>query len=230
MIRLSRRSCPARPPRGLKGRLSVQAAHPRGRFGRLLARLWWYETAAVNARALELLDARVDEHVLELGFGPGRAAGLIAEGGSHLVGVDVSAEMVRLATARNARHVRAGRVRLLEGTVTALPLADRSVDAVLAVHNVYFWPDLATGLSEVARVLRPGGRLVLVSLDAAQATPRRFDPRVYRLVTEQQLLDALDTAGLGDEVRVARDGARLYVTSSLLSTSSRPPARAAVVR
>ena len=65
--------------RPLAGILSRQAAHPHGPFGRALGRLWVTETAAVNDAALDLLGAVAGEQVLELGFGPGRSLGVLAE-------------------------------------------------------------------------------------------------------------------------------------------------------
>lgn len=82
--------------------LSRQAAHPHGLGGRLIGRLWVRETATVNDAAVELLAPAPGESILEIGFGPGRTVGLLADRSASVTGVDVSEEMLRLATRRNA--------------------------------------------------------------------------------------------------------------------------------
>jgi ubiquinone/menaquinone biosynthesis C-methylase UbiE len=166
--------------------LSQQASRPRGLAGRALSRLWLWETARANTAALELLEAVPGEHVLEIGFGPGAAVARLAEQGVRVTGVEVSDLMVEEAKRRNARHTKAGVVHLLTGDGVHVPLPDNSVDAALSVHSVYFWPDPARTVTELARVLRPGGRAVLCFRSGEHAMPPRLDPAVYRLPTVAQ--------------------------------------------
>jgi SAM-dependent methyltransferase len=58
-------------------------------------------------------------------------------------------------------HPAAGRIRLHYGDGTSLPAAEHSLDAVIGVHTIYFWPDPAATLGDIARAARPGGRLLL---------------------------------------------------------------------
>ena len=79
--------------------------------------------------------------------------------------------MVRRAARRTAtlRALgRAGRLAVLRAPAEALPFADQSFDAALAVNAVYFWRPPLAALREVRRVLRPGGRLVL-AIEASDA-------------------------------------------------------------
>lgn len=187
-------SIDARP--GLLGRtVSAQAARPHGLLGRSLGHLWVHETAAINDRAVELLDPHPGEHVLEIGCGPGRALAEIAERGGVVTGVDPSEVMVVQAQRRNRAAVTAGRVRVLLGESGALPVEGQSFDAVLAIHTIYFWQDLAGGLREAHNALRPGGRIVIGHRPAERGRPRRLDPAVYRIPTTGQLDDALGSAG-----------------------------------
>ena len=178
--------------------LSGQAARPRGAAGRLLARIWVTETAAVNDVALDLLTPRPDLDVLEIGFGPGRALGRLAAAGARVTGVEVSPAMLAAATRRNAEAVAAGRMHLHLGDGTTLPAPDHSIDAVLAVHTLYFWPDPAATLTQAARVLRPGGRLVLAFRAGDHPLPRRFDRDIYRVPTTDQATQWLLAAGFTD--------------------------------
>jgi len=132
---------------------------------------------------------------VEIGCGPGRALGWLAADGATVVGVDVSPTMLATARRRNAHLVAGGRLELLLGDGIALPLPDDAVDGVVGVHTIYFWPDPAATFGEAARVLRPGGRLVLAYRAGEHPLPRRLDPSVYHAPTTEQLTKWLDAAG-----------------------------------
>jgi Methylase involved in ubiquinone/menaquinone biosynthesis len=160
-----------------------------------MGRVWVSETAAANDRAITLLAVAPGDRVLEIGFGPGRAVSQLAVAGAHVTGVDASPVMLAQARRRNAAALRAEQVELLTGHAGALPLPDATVDAVLAVHTLYFWADLTGGLRETRRVLAPSGRVVLAFRAAEDGVRPRFDPAVYRVPTTRALQRALDTAG-----------------------------------
>ena len=120
-----------------------------------------YDVPAVReqrARTRELL-APVDGTVLDLGCGPGHLSAELAAA-ARVVAVDREAAML------TATRERAGAgVRCVQAEATALPLADGSVDAAAVVQVLEYVPDLARALAELRRVLRPGGRAVLVDTD-----------------------------------------------------------------
>jgi len=77
------------------------------------------------------------------------------------MGVDYSKEMVEQAAVLNAKGIEAGRVDLREGSVERLPFEDKTFDCALAVNSMQVWPDAVTGLREIRRVMKPGGRIAL---------------------------------------------------------------------
>ena len=94
--------------------------------------------------------------VLEVGGGPGELSErLVRELGCEVVMVDVAPRMVELARARG--------VEAIVGDVQELPFPDGSFDCAVAAWMLFHVPDLERGLAELARVLRPGGRLVAVT-------------------------------------------------------------------
>jgi 2-polyprenyl-3-methyl-5-hydroxy-6-metoxy-1,4-benzoquinol methylase len=113
------------------------------------------------------------ERVLDVGCGEGRFAAELARAGVAVVGVDVAREPLRRAGARYAgldlRSIP------LAGT---WPLEDASFDAVWAGEVIEHVADTAGWLSEVRRVLRPGGRLLLSTPDHGQLT--RFHLAISR--------------------------------------------------
>ncbi len=124
--------------------------HP-GTVGRLIM-------ARVNRDAapqvIELLNVRLDDKVLEVGFGPGIAIQLLLQRlpAGSVARVDQSQEMVRQAAARNADALRNRRVDLRYGSVERLPFADQTFDKALAINPMQAWPD-----ARVWRVLKHGG-------------------------------------------------------------------------
>ncbi|QLL08466.1 class I SAM-dependent methyltransferase [Mycobacterium vicinigordonae] len=93
--------------------------------------------------------------VLDLGAGTGKLTTRLVERGLDVVAVDPVPEMLEVLSASLPKTVA------LLGTAEEIPLEDNSVDAVL-VAQAWHWVDPARAVPEVARVLRPGGRLGLV--------------------------------------------------------------------
>lgn len=108
----------------------------------------------MQARAIESLALPGGAHVLDLGCGPGRCLEALAQAGLRAVGGDLSPRMVQAARARHAS------VTLL--SADALPLRSGSFDGVVCTNSFHHYPDPGAALREIRRVLRPGGRLVLI--------------------------------------------------------------------
>jgi SAM-dependent methyltransferase len=145
----------------------AQFHHPTGAAGHVAGWIMGRRSSNVarNRWAAQLLDVQPTDHVIELGCGPGVAIAALADRAVRglVVGVDHSLVMIRQARRRNRAAVRAGRVRLMHTPVESLSMSDGPFDAALAVNTVGMWPDPSTRLRELARLLRPGGRIALVS-------------------------------------------------------------------
>ncbi|WP_326564936.1 class I SAM-dependent methyltransferase [Amycolatopsis rhabdoformis] len=147
-----------RLPRPLLIVLARQLGHPRGVLGRVLATGLNRRNRGMTRAAVEALDLRPDETAADLGFGGGLGLRLMLGAGATVHGVEISDTMLARARTTFAGHAR---LRLHRGTLTALPLPTASTHAVLTMNTIYFVDDLPAALSEVARVLVPGGRFVL---------------------------------------------------------------------
>jgi SAM-dependent methyltransferase len=78
-------------------------------------------------------------------------------------GIDYSSQSVAVATKINREWIKIGRVEIREASVSRLPFPDNTFDLVTAVETHFWWPDLPSDIREVLRVIKPGGRLVIVA-------------------------------------------------------------------
>lgn len=110
----------------------------------------------------------------------------------RVYGIDFSAEMLRVGQAKLLTEGRAGVIPLVRGDAMAVPLADASVDAVTMAFGIRNVQDPRATLREVARVLKPGGRLAILEFSTPQIPVvrsvylwyfRHVLPRIGRLVS-----------------------------------------------
>jgi ubiquinone/menaquinone biosynthesis C-methylase UbiE len=143
--------------------LDATFGHPRGLLGRLGGMVMARANADQEARTVDRAALQPGDRVFVVGHGPGvglvLAASAVAASG-RVSGVDPSPEMRRLATIRAQTEVERGLVEVRDGTAEATGCPPGSVDVVISVNNIMLW-ELDRGLAELARVLCPGGRLVV---------------------------------------------------------------------
>ncbi len=111
----------------------------------------------------EIAEFRTGEVVLDLGSGAGLDVLLAARGvgpSGHVYGLDMTEEMLAIARGR-AAAAGADNVTFLQGEMEAIPLPDRSIDVVLSNCVVNLSTDKPAVVRELARVVRPGGRLAI---------------------------------------------------------------------
>jgi SAM-dependent methyltransferase len=125
------------------------------RVARVEDRHWWYRSTRGLTREMLSPWLRPGIRVLDAGCGPGGNSAWLDEYG-EVVGVDISAEAVRLARSRHPE------IDVREGDIMDLPFADQSFDLVLAITVLAMVADDARAVRELARVARPGAGVFLI--------------------------------------------------------------------
>jgi arsenite methyltransferase len=154
---------------------------------------------------IAVAELREGETVLDLGSGGGIDVLLSARRvgpTGHAIGVDMTDEMLSLAR-RNAAEAGAANVEFRKGTIESLPVADASVDVVISNCVINLASDKGAVFAEIARVLRPGGRVGVsdVVADDLLAPEQRAERGSYvgciaGALSFREMRDGLRAAGL----------------------------------
>ncbi|MDE2779437.1 MAG: ubiquinone/menaquinone biosynthesis methyltransferase [Chloroflexota bacterium] len=141
---------------------------------------WWKRVAA------RLAADGLTGPALDIATGTGDLAYALSRtrGITHSVGVDLLPEMIVLANGKRAGKADSGRVAFLVGDALALPFPDGAFACVTAGFSLRNMPDLPQAISEMARVVRPGGRVATLELTPMAPGPwaRLFRPYFHGIV------------------------------------------------
>ena len=163
--------------------------------------------------------------LVDVGTGTGRMIELFAGRASHAIGIDRSSEMLRLARVKlEAAGIPSS---LRQGDMYALPLADGSADSIIIHQVLHYAHSPATAIAEAARVLSPGGILLVVDFAAHEREELRSTDAHIRLGFEDEAVAGwFASAGLTVD-RVEHLKGELTVTLWRGSKSGVPQRRAA---
>jgi demethylmenaquinone methyltransferase/2-methoxy-6-polyprenyl-1,4-benzoquinol methylase len=152
------------------------------RYDELSAALSFWQDPRWRRALVDAVDPRPGERVLDVATGTGMvAAELLRRCECSVVGLDQSAAMLARARARFAAQGRA-EIELIEGQAESLPFEDASFDALTFTYLLRYVDDPAATMRELARVLRPGGRIASLEFGVPPLAPVRWAWRVYTAV------------------------------------------------
>ena len=127
----------------------------------------WYDQHygehSSNYKTIRQAQLQNDDRLLDIGCGSGaavrEAARFLDQG--QATGLDLSPAMIRIAQEKSQHHPAAERLQFVVGQATELPFPNHSKTVITAINSLHHWPAPQKGLSEVIRVLTPGGRLLI---------------------------------------------------------------------
>ena len=175
--------------RGLKGMLRY-LGH---------ARSMW--RSDVNEAVVARLAPSSGERVVDIGAGAGAGTMVAARRGAHVVAVEPTGYMRRVLHLRRLEQRARSRIEVVDGAAEATGLDAGSVDAVWAVNSMHHWTDPAAAIRELARILRPGGRLLLADEDFDDPTHPDHESFTERHSDHSHHFDTVDPASMADDLR-----------------------------
>ena len=142
-----------------------QCQKPRGWIGRLVLRSMNRRHAHVTDWGLQHVTIAEHDTILDVGCGGGVTVCKLATAAARgkVYGIDHSPESVGTARVTTAALIVQERVAIDLASVSQLPYADNIFDLVTAIETHFWWGDIAAGMREIWRVLKPGGRLTIIA-------------------------------------------------------------------
>ena len=137
---------------------------PQGAAGKQMLKRMNRSHYELTGWGLDYLTFAPGDHILDVGCGGGQTLYRLAESypETTLAGIDYSDVSVELSRETNERFISVGRTSIQKASVDELPFNDDVFDKVITVESFYFWPDHDKGLKEILRVLKPGGKLLII--------------------------------------------------------------------
>jgi demethylmenaquinone methyltransferase/2-methoxy-6-polyprenyl-1,4-benzoquinol methylase len=155
-----------------------------GRYDRMGAVLSFGQDPRWRRAMVDAIDPAPGQRVLDVATGTGLVAfELVRRGGCEVVGLDQSEEMLAGARAQAAaRPALADRVTFVRGEAEQLPFADGEFDALTFTYLLRYVDDRVATMRELARVVKPGGRIGMVEFGVPNMAPLRALWRVHTRV------------------------------------------------
>lgn len=157
--------------------------------------------------------------ILDVGCGGGRTVSKLAAMARQgkVYGVDFSEASVAVSKKTNACGLEGGRVEIRQASVSQLPFPDGMFDLVSAVETHFWWPDLPGGTREIFRVVKPGGKLIVIAeiykganTLAARLAEKYADRSPIKLLSVEEHRELLSNAGFMD-VHVVEERAKGWI-------------------
>ncbi len=127
-----------------------------------LPKFW---NSPLSKEVIQILEIQKGQNVLDIGAGMGPASVEAASKGAHVVAIDPSRFMRSVLGFRRQFQKNPGLITVEAGVAERIPLPKGSTDVVCAVNAIHHWKDLEGSIEEIARVIAPRGRVLLVDED-----------------------------------------------------------------
>ncbi|MDF2540400.1 MAG: hypothetical protein K0S47_118 [Herbinix sp.] len=177
----------------IKDKIDKHYSYPKGIIGVYIGEKMVKQHKPETYWTLQLLHPQPNDTILELGCGAGYAIKLLAQlsRSSPIVGMDISKSVLRSASARNRIEIRKGRITFVHHSVNHIPFQNETFSKIFSIHSIYFWTDLSETISEIYRVLKNDGTLLITLYDGKNGIPFTDN----KVLIEQKVIPGLTMAG-----------------------------------
>jgi ubiquinone/menaquinone biosynthesis C-methylase UbiE len=183
--------------------------HDRGlggalRYLRLLPLMWRSE---VNDAVVRELAIGSGQRVVDLGAGAGAATVAAADRGAQVLAVEPLPFMRSILSLRRLGHSKGRSISVHDGAAETIPAEDSSIDALWSVNTLHHWTNRDAAVKELARVLKPGAKVLLLDEDFVEPSHPEHDAArarkhgsglVFDEVNPQALAESMKAAGFAD--------------------------------
>ena len=159
------------------------------RYLSVLPSMW---RSPVSDAVVALARPEQGEHVIDLGAGMGPATVRAAQCGAHVLAVDPTPYMRRILKLRRLGSPHRANITVVEGAAESLPVEAGTIDALWTVNTVHHWTNISSAVGEMRRVLRPGGRVVLVDEDFEDPAHPFYERMNRRRAAQGRHFDEVD--------------------------------------
>ena len=159
-------------------KLVENAGRPQGFWGKMMIKSMNKGHSELTDWARVHLEIKRNYNALDIGCGGGKTVSKLCKriGNGKVFGIDYSELCVEKSKKLNKNNIMCGKASILQSSVSSLPFEDNKFDVITAVETYYFWPDKLNDLKEVYRVLKSGGKLLLVfEMVKSEEEPHKWD-------------------------------------------------------
>jgi demethylmenaquinone methyltransferase / 2-methoxy-6-polyprenyl-1,4-benzoquinol methylase len=147
-------------------------------------------------KAIAMIQADSHSRILDVATGTGDLAILAASlDPDEIVGVDIAEKMLQVGRVKIEKRGLSSLIKLKHGDAEQLPFSEKSFDAAMVAFGVRNFEDLSAGLKDISRVLKPGGRLVVLEF----SRPRHFPIKQFYSFYGRFILPAIGKMISGDD-------------------------------
>ena len=190
---------------GLFKKFVSQTRKPEGLMGKMMVNGMNGGHAKMADWGMSHLHSIGPKEIGELGCGGGRNAGELLRRypAAHLTAIDYSDISVKKAKEYNKAMIDAGRCAVMQGDVSKLDLPEEKFDLATAFETIYFWPGLEKCFAQVAKVLKPGAKFLIVNeADGIDEASLKYEKIIdgMKCHTIEEITSALESAGFSKVV------------------------------
>ena len=177
-------------------KIFTNCACPKGKMGQIMLSMMNFSHAPLTNWGLNFINFQEGWTILDIGCGGGATIKRLLKHSkdSKVYGIDISQESVAKSK-KNCIDLLDKQVFICQGSAEMLPYENEKFNLVTAVETIYFWPNIQNCFKEVYRVLKPGGRFVIMVEAANKESMWTNIVEGMTTYSTEQLLTMLDETG-----------------------------------